>query len=163
MWVRVCSITLLAWVTIACHRQFKDPVSVLNMNDDTIERQLLSGFYGVENNTWRWVRRDFFVTLGPPPGSAERGAVLEIKFFIPEQQISQLGPVTLTPKIGLRDLPPMTYSTGGSLQYRAELLPVEAETNVIPVDFHFDKAVAPTKTDARELAAVVSSISIRAL
>jgi hypothetical protein len=155
--------TVLAFHFSSCHRKFQDPASMLDMSDAALERQLLSGFYGIENNKWRWVRRDFFVSLGPPPGSAERGAVLEVKFFIPERQISELGAVTLTSKVGNRQLPSMTYSSGGSLLYRAELLPVEAETNVIPVGFRFDKAVAPTKTDARELAAVVSSISIRTL
>lgn len=163
--MRVCVLllTLLALCACSWHKRFDDPSSVLNMNDVNTERQLLSGFYGIENNTWRWVRRDFFVMLGPPPGSAGRGAVLEMKFFIPEQQITQLGPVTLVPAIGLRKLPPITYSSGGSLLYRAELLPVEAETNVIPIDFRFDKAIAPTKSDARELAAVISSISLRTL
>src|SRR5258706_7820763 len=57
--------------------------SVLNMGDPKAEPQLVTGFYGVEAGAWRWVAKQFTLTLKPPFGSAQKGAKLTVKLTVP--------------------------------------------------------------------------------
>ncbi len=155
-------ILLLALLcTAGCHRARKGPASVLKMNDPTIEKQLVSGFYDVEANAWRWSAKQFIVTLLPPSGSDEKGAKLELHFVIPGTQLSKLGPMTLSVDIEGESLAPETFSTPGEHVYARDLPPGMLHTNLLPVIFMFDKAAPPSGGDQRELGAVVTSIALK--
>lgn len=159
---RKLGITLLLIVVLAgCNQaKRKEPVSVVNVADPSTAKQLVGGFYKIEAKSWRWTAREFVVSLLPPPGSEQKGAKLSLHFFIPDDQISKLGPMTLTAEIDDFSMSPETYSRGGDYFYVREIPARMLKTNVVPVIFSFDKATAPSGSDGRELGAVVSLISL---
>lgn len=55
-------------------------LSYLRMSDPNVAEQLLSGFYQVENNAWRWMAQEAVVVLRVPEGASR----FEMTFFIPE-------------------------------------------------------------------------------
>jgi hypothetical protein len=145
----------------SCHQaRRKGPVSVVNVADASVSRQLLGGFYKVEAKTWRWTAREFVVSLLPPPGAEQKGAKLDLRLFIPEDQIAKIGPMTLKAEIDDLMLLPETYSKGGSFSYIREIPQNRLKTNLVPVIFTFDKAYQSTGVDGRELGAVVTLISL---
>lgn len=152
---------IAAALTAGCHRARKVPASTILMSDTVNADQLISGFYGVERDKWRWTARSFTVGLGPPPGSAQRGARLVLDLFIPDSQIEKLGPLTLQANAAGRELDAETYSKPGSYKYSRELSPALVDTNLVPVTFSFDKAALPSTTDGRELGAVVTEVSLQ--
>ena len=157
--IKIC----LIFVTVlaGCHQaRRREPVSVLNTADPTIAKQLVGGFYKIEAKSWRWTSRQFIVSLLPPPGSEQKGAKLNLHFFIPDDQIANLGPMTLNAEIDDYTMSPETYSKGGDHYYIREVPASLLRTNIVPVIFTFDKASPPTGADGRELGAVVSLISL---
>jgi hypothetical protein len=134
--------------------------SDLKMSDPSAERQLLAGFYGIEAGQWRWAKRRFVVVLRPPQDSVKNGATLTIKLFIPGSQMEKLGDVTITADIGDVTLAPGTFSEPGSLTYSREVPGSLTGSELVPVVFTLDKALAPFQADGRELGAVVSEVSL---
>src|ERR1700731_2059128 len=70
--------------------------SMVQMNDRTAGTQLVSGFYEIEQNAWRWMAQKFTVNLRPPARAAQAGAVLEFHLTVPPPSIQKLGRITLT-------------------------------------------------------------------
>jgi hypothetical protein len=85
---------------------------------------------------------------------------LDLHFVIPDDRIAQLGPMTLSAEIDDFSIEPETYVKGGDHHYVREIPARILKTNVIPVIFSFDKASDLTGNDARELGAIVTSISL---
>src|ERR1035437_8355315 len=56
--------------------------------------QLVSGFYDVEQNAWRWTAGKFSVILRVPRGADRKGALLHLKFSLPEAVIEGLKSVS---------------------------------------------------------------------
>jgi hypothetical protein len=155
------SMVIFALPSAACRKKrIPPPSSDLRMSDSYSPRQLIAGFYKLEQNQWRWTARRFAVVLKPPPGSEQTGATLQLTLFIPESQIEKLGPMTLSADVGEVSLSSETFTEGGSLSYRRQIPPALIGSNLLPVVFRFDKALAPFQTDGRELAAVVSEVSL---
>jgi hypothetical protein len=151
----------LIMILVDCHRaRRKELVSVVNVADPSIAKQLVGGFYKIEGKSWRWTSRQFIVSLLPPLGSEQKGAKLSLRFFIPEDQISKLGPMTLNAEIDDYSMAPETYTKGGEHFYVREVPANLLRTNVVPVIFTFDKSSPPAGGDGRELGAVVSLISL---
>jgi hypothetical protein len=117
--------------------------SDLKMSDPIIEKQLLGGFYEVEDGQWRWTARRFGVALKPPEGSDRTGSTLNLKLFIPESQIQKLGPMTLSADAGDVTLAPETFAQAGSFLYSRDIPPDLLRTNLLPVVFSFNKALEP--------------------
>jgi hypothetical protein len=159
---REIGITALLIVLLAgCHQTGRRaPVSVVNVADPATAKQLVGGFYKIEAKSWRWTAREFVVSLLPPPGSEQKGAKLSLHFFLPEDHIARLGPMTLRAEIDDFSLSPETYSKGGDQYYIREIPAQVLKTNITPVIFSFDKAKGPNSGDGRELGAVVSLISL---
>lgn len=130
------------------------------MSATSSEVQLISGFYGLENKKWRWVARRFAVVLRPPPGSERDGAILRVQLFLPEPQIQKLGPMTLSADVGDAELQSETFAKGGIYWYTQDVPAALLRAELIPVVFSFDKAMPPSLTDGRELAAVVTQVSL---
>ncbi len=146
----------------ACHKKPSlSFASDLKMSDPNAARQLIAGFYQLEQNQWRWAMRRFAVVLKPPPGSERTGAILQLKLFIPESHIEELGSITLSADVGELSLTPETFTKGDSFTYRRVVPPSSIGPNLLPVVFSFDKALEPSQTDGRELAAVVSEVSLQ--
>lgn len=130
------------------------------MADPAHSDQLISGFYSVEKDKWRWTAQKFTVGLGPPPGCAQRGAKLVLNLYIPDNQIEKLGPLTLRAEAAGRSLDSETFTKSGSYTYSRDLPASLVDTNLVPVNFSFDKASLPSDTDGRELGAVVTGVSL---
>lgn len=161
-----CSVLAIVFMTallatLGCHRTFKDFASHVNMADPAAAGQLHVGFYPIESKAWRWTRRKFSVLLKPPPGSEHRGGELRLHLYISAGQFQKLGPMTLGADAGGYPLTPETFSAAGPYIYARDMPPQVLDTNLLPIEFSFDKAAAPSETDARELAAVVSSVEIQ--
>jgi hypothetical protein len=162
-------LTLLAFAISGCKKdvaveetQEEAPglAAVVRMGDARVAGQLATGFYGVEQNAWRWTRQNFSVVLRPPAGSAQKGAKLNFKFTIPDSHIAKLQSVTLSGEAGGQPLAPETYKTGGNLTYSRDI-PASALTGEsVKVDFHLDKVMPPAGADKRELGVVALSVGL---
>jgi len=84
-----------------------------------------------------------------------------MRIVIPDSQIKTLGPMTLSADVDDRTLDPQTFSKGGDYSYVRDVPADVLRTNLAPVIFSFDKAVAPSAADGRELAAIVTEISLQ--
>jgi hypothetical protein len=145
----------------SCHA-VKEPVSSIDIADLEKAHQLISGFYQLEDKSWRWTAREFSVALKPPEGGEKRGATLRLDLYIPDSQIELLGPMTLAASTGRYALDAQTFSKGGTYSY-ARKIPADAlATSLLPVNFCFDKSLAPLSADGRELTAIVSKIELQA-
>jgi hypothetical protein len=135
--------------------------STVHTRDPKSATQLVSGFYDVEENAWRWTAKKFAVALHPPAGSAQNGALLEMVLTVPPPVTEKLGNITLTPSIGGTTLPPATYNKPGQYVLRDEVAPALLKTDPVEVDFQLDKAIPPGDKDLRELGVVVTSVGLR--
>src|SRR5450631_2875654 len=83
-------IITLTIVPAACKRQKRVMVqtveesqalaSVVATADPHVATQLLSGFYGVEQNAWRWTTGRFSVVAGSSRKEAVKGAGQQLKY-----------------------------------------------------------------------------------
>jgi hypothetical protein len=136
--------------------------STLEMGSRRAERQLLSGFWQVENNAWRWTKHDFSVLLLVPVGAAQKGAMLRVRFTLPDNIVAKRHSVTLSASVDGVALPPETYTAGGVYQYEASV-PATAFRggSTVKAAFSTDNYLAAGEIEARELALVVSNIALR--
>jgi hypothetical protein len=137
---------------------FVPVASVVKMNDSDAAAQLLSGFYAIEDNSWRWVARSFSVALRPPPASARNGARLSLKFNVPAGLVKQ-GPVTLAASVDGQPLTTEAYADAGNHIYARDL-PANALSKDVVVTFTCDKALPPVNGDVRELALIAVSVGL---
>ena len=147
-------------MSLGCHA-VREPVSKLNMSDATTANQLVSGFWWLEENSWRWTAREFVAALQPPAGAEYNGATVSLHLYIPDSQIESLGSMTLSATTEGRSLPPETFSKGGTYVYTRAIPKDVLATSILPVRFSFDKVLTPDKADGRELAAIVTSIELQ--
>lgn len=152
---------ILSILAVGCHRKVKPLVSDLKFSDKNSERQLIAGFYSEEGDGWRWTKHRFAVVLQVPPSTRSTGASLEVQLYIPASQIEHLGPMTLTAEVNDTELAPETFPKAGSYTYTRTVSPGLLSQAVLPIVFTFDKASEPRNSDARELAAVVSRVSLK--
>lgn len=134
--------------------------SEIDMANPAIAKQLLSGFYGVENHAWRWTARRFSVALETPADAAQNGATLRLHFYVSDAQAKKLGPMTLSAKVNDATLPSQTYAGSGQFTYAREVSSSVLQQQMVPVDFSFDKATPPSGAEARELGVVVTSVEL---
>jgi hypothetical protein len=164
----LAGLAAMVMVAPACKRQPRPHVaelpasatvaSVVKMNDPDAAAQLLSGFYAVEDNSWRWVARSFSVVLRPPAGAAQNGARLSLKFNVPAGLVKH-GPVTVGASAGGQALAPENYGDAGNHTYVREL-PAGAVGKDVVVNFICDKTLPPANGDVRELALIVVSVGL---
>lgn len=133
---------------------------VVSMGDPKQERQLVSGFYGIEANSWRWTAKDFSVSLRPPTGSAAQGATLDFALSVPQVAVDKLKSVTLSASINGTPLAPETYSHDGQYEYKRDVPPALLKGDAVRVDFHLNKSMPPAGGDSRELGVVARSVGL---
>jgi len=134
--------------------------SMIRMADPRAASQLLSGWYQVEDNAWRWTARNFVAVLRPPPGSATLGAVLEFRFTIPEVVIKLLKSVTISANVRSFRLSPESYLRPGDDDYARDIPPGVLSGDSVRVDFTLAKAILPSQSDGRELGVIAHSLSL---
>jgi hypothetical protein len=138
------------------------PASVVHVADPRTEKQLLAGFHGVEQNSWRWTEGRFSVALKPPAGAAQRGAVLEMRCTVSEPVIKKLQTMSLTAKVNGTPLPPETYTQPGEMVFARDLEPALLARDTVKVDFELDKFAKAGEFESRELGLIVASIGLEA-
>ncbi len=140
--------------------------STVKMNDPAAAAQLKSGFYGIENGSWRWTAPNFSVQLMAPANAQTKGARLHLKFAIPDAVISKTGPMELSaavhaPGSAELELNPEQYTKGGTYEYTREVdAGVFQQKGAVTVDFTCDKSIPPTGDDRRELALIAVSAGL---
>ena len=134
--------------------------SVVDTGDPAHEKQLLGGFYGIENQSWRWAAKSFSVKLRPLKGSDQAGAKLDLKFVIPEVMFRRVGAMTVDAKANGLDLGPQTFSKMGDGEYIRDVSPVALAGDSTTFEFSVDKGLPPTAKDPRELAIIVTSVGL---
>lgn len=135
-------------------------LSTISTADPHAAPQLLSGWYQVEQNAWRWTARNFAAVLRPPPASATLGATLELRFAVPDVVITRLKSVTMSASIGDLRFAPQIYRQPGRQVYLREVPPNVLSGDSVRVDFSLSKAVPPSQGDRRELGVIVHSLSL---
>ena len=166
-WVVVAAVATLFGAGWGCKKQEVGqnenlpPASVIRVAQPRAERQLLDGFWQLENNAWRWTKHNFSVLLMPPPGAAANGAILEFRFTVPDVIIARRQAVTLSASVGGVALPPATYTAAGAYVYKADV-PAAAFTVAGPVKVSFstDKFLRAGEVEGRELALVSNGFGL---
>jgi hypothetical protein len=136
--------------------------SMIHVADPNAASQLLTGFYGVEQNAWRWTAQKFTAVLRPPKGAADKGATLVLKLTVTDGTIANLHDITLSASVNGAPLAPETYAKAGSYTYTRDV-PASALTgDVAKVAFSLDKVMQPGNGDVRSLGLVVGSLGFEA-
>jgi hypothetical protein len=133
--------------------------SSVAMNDPNAGAQLLSGFYPVENNAWRWTAGTFSVLLRTPPTAAQRGATLSLGFTLPDAVIGKLKDNGITASINGTALKSEKYDAAGSYVFSADVPASTLAAESVKVDFALDKSLPPG-VDKRELGIIATSVGI---
>jgi hypothetical protein len=144
-----------------CHRS-ESRSSTLEMADPAIAGQLVVGFYPVEENSFRWVAPKFSVALKPPQNGSRNGARLTVHLYLPEVEIKETGAVTLSAEVNEKCIGSQVFSRAGRFDFIQDLPAGIVDTNVLSVQFAFDKSMEPSSADERELAGVITGIEIAA-
>jgi hypothetical protein len=153
----------LLW-NLSCHKSSATLKSSIEMSDLTASSQLISGFYELSENRWRWTAPTFTVALAPPlvaGQQATRPATLHVQLYFPPAQIDQLGPVTVEAESPGYEYGHVTYKEGGPHEFVVTIPQDALCTNLLPVTFSLDKYRPGSKNDARDLGVVVSSIRLQ--
>ena len=154
----------LAFAPLGCNRKIgtSNLLSVVEMGDPQARAQLISGFYPIEENAWRWTRQKFSVTLAPPIGAAKRGAWLRVRVTAPDALIEKLGTITMTASVDGERLGPETYSAAGTYTYEREVAANMLRDGPVRVDCALDKVMPPAGRDLRDLGIVALSAGLEA-
>ncbi len=135
--------------------------SVVHVAEPGAQRQLLDGFWGVENNAWRWTKHRFEVALLPPAGAAQKGARLDFRFALTKGLLDRQKSVTVTAMVGSATLPPDTYTEPGNCVYIADVpASAFASGGTVRVAFVVDKYFHTGEIDSRELALIAQSVGL---
>lgn len=113
--------------------------------------RLLEGWWE-HQDVWRWTAREFAVEFTRHPLESQGG--LEFRFFLNQAVADALGTVTLTARIGDRNLGAKKFQGAGGHVYSATLPPDPWSgpgEDTMRVDFGLDRAYQPPPPDSREL------------
>jgi len=132
--------------------------STLLMSDEKMSPQLVEGFYGLEDKSWRWTAGHFSVLLSAPPLASRDGAVLRVQLSIPKPLIDRVKTTTLTAEIGGIKLSPESFTQSGSFSFVRDVPAKLLEEDSVRVDFSLDRYLAAGTVDGRELGVVVTSV-----
>jgi hypothetical protein len=136
--------------------------TIVHMADPRTAGQLVSGFYDVEQNAWRWTAGHFSVALPPPRNAALKGATLELKFTVPDVSIAKLKTISLSASINGAPLGAETYAQAGQFTYSRDIPASALHGDSVKVDFALDKSMPPSAEDQRELGIVATSVALSA-
>lgn len=143
-----------------CAKSTPDLEERINTADEAFAPQLLSGFYHVEERSWRWTKPAFAVAL-KPPRKASKGAILVMQYSLPQAVLEQLKEVTISSSIDGIPLQPEKCNQTGMLELRREI-PADAlqgKTGV-KIEFTVNPHLEPTPVDKRDLGLIVHSIGL---
>lgn len=159
----------LLWGPAACkrrdragaqHTEEEAPqlATIVHAADPRTAAQFVSGFHDIEQNAWRWTAGRFAVVLRVPRGAAEKGAVLRLKFSVPEPVVEKLKTVTLRASIEGTGFEPESFTQAGEFTYEREIPAALMTGESTRVEFSLDRALPAGEIDRRELGVIVSSV-----
>jgi hypothetical protein len=167
--MRSLSLTLilipLLLVGASCKRHRKSSgqllASTIFSGDPNVASHFVKGFWGVEDNSWRWTSKDFSVDLSAPLHSDERGAQLVMKLAIPDPVIQKLNSIQLSASIDGYKPDPQTFTKSGQYTYTRDVPPEKLRNaESVRIDFSLDHALPPDANDQRELGIIVSEVGL---
>jgi hypothetical protein len=132
--------------------------TMLHVADPRADQQLIAGFHSVEQDSWRWTEDKFSVVLRPPRDAAQKGAILQLKFSLPEAVTQKLGGITLEAEVAGTPMGKQSYSAPGEWTYSREVPGSLLAADPVRVDFALDKYLPPTESDQRKLGIVVTAV-----
>lgn len=135
-------------------------VSAVHAADPRAAAQLVRGFHDVEQNAWRWTHGKFAVTLKVPPGAADKGGMLELKFAVPESVLAKKKRLTISAGIDGAAIESESYDKTGEQVYRKEIPAGALRSPAVTINFALDKFLAAGEVESRELGVVFTSISL---
>ena len=136
--------------------------TMVHVADPKTTTQLVTGFYNVEQNAWRWTAGKFSVLLRPPRGAAKKGATLQFKFAIPDAVIARLKTISLSATVGGKSLSPETYTQAGEFAYTRDVPADVLGGEAVKVNFAVDKPLPPGGGEQRELGVVATTVGFEA-
>ena len=157
-------------VVIGCRRAPSEPATIepgaalastVLVADPRNSVQLVKGFHEVESGAWRWTKGRFAVNLQPPVAAATRGALLVMKFSIPEIVIKNNKDVTINASVNGEHLPPVAYHAVGDQILKLSVPASVLAGDAVRCEFVLDKTLPPSPQDGRELGVIVSSIGLQ--
>lgn len=163
------ALALLLWTPVACKKkapasatkaETKRIATTVQMGDPRAAGQLLSGFYDIEDNAWRWTGKQFVVELGTPLGAAGRGATLELQVTVPPVVLEKNGTVTLSAAVDGNVLAPETFTTAGEHLYKRDVPVSLLGGDSVKATFDVDKTMSPGGADQRVLGVVATSAAL---
>ena len=131
---------------------------IVHVSDPGTASQLLSGFYEVEHDAWRWTAGKFSVRLRPPRQASRKGATLQLKFSVPDVVIAKLHAVSLDAVVRGTNLGHESYKQAGEFVYSRDVPPNLLSQDPVQIDFSLDKVLPATPDDKRNLGIIVSSV-----
>ena len=154
----------------ACGSRIEEPaevsetlVSVLPMADPHAARQLLTGFYGVENGSWRWTKGKFAVLLRAPANAGQTGATLKGEFSVPSVALQNTRELNLSARVGSTDLGSQKITQAGGVVYQKGVPASAFSGTSVRIEFQLDHVVPPAppgQGDQRELGLVAKLIRL---
>jgi hypothetical protein len=168
----VCAALLLT--TVACKRERlqkvetvendeqADLVSTVAAGEARHSMQFVSGFYSVEQGSWRWTRGKFAITLKAPEAAPVTGAALELRFAVPDVVLNKVGAPTLSVSADGAPLEPMKIEKPGEQVYKRDVPPSAFRGDAINFEFSLDKFLAAGVVEERELGVIVTGASLTA-
>ena len=103
----------------------------------------------------------FAVNLLPPVSAATKGALLVMKFTIPEIVIRNNKDVTINVTVNGERLPPVAYHKVGDQLLRLQVPASALAGDAVRCEFVLDKTLPPSTQDQRELGVIVASIGLQ--
>jgi hypothetical protein len=135
-------------------------VSMVQASDPRSAIQLIRGFHGLEQNSWRWTMGRFVVTLRPPAGSADKGAKLTLNFTLPEAVLDKVKSTTITASIQNTTLESHTYTKPGEQVFTTDIPAALLKGDSATVEFAMDRFLTAGSVDGRELGLVFVSVGL---
>lgn len=136
--------------------------SVVSAGDPAHAVQFVQGFYDIEQQSWRWTRSKFSVTLQAPGGAAQKGATLELKFVLPEAVFKKTGPITMTAVLDGNALPAEKFAKDGPQVFSRDVPATIFRGPSVNVEFSLDKFLAAGVVEERELGVIVQTAALMA-
>jgi hypothetical protein len=135
--------------------------SMLSVADPRAPSQLIEGFSPLTNDR-RWTGRRFSARLKTPKNAAQRGAVLELTFGLPDTSLARLHSIGLSASVNGVALAPERYSTAGDFTYSRDVPPAALQDFAAVAIFTLDRVLPPSGQEARELGLSVSAVGFEA-
>jgi hypothetical protein len=111
--------------------------------------ELLDGWHESEETGWRWTAREFGVRV-------RAAGVLEMRVWVAEQSIRQLGAITLSASVNGIELAPAVFDAPGLATFSRRI----DAAGTLDVRFRLDKTLPAQAADGRELGIIVERISV---